>query len=105
MAVSRTSAATPAGRPPPPASSSSFTQKCGQAGVINCFSFDSSSSLFYTWPTGTSCDAAFAGQTNNGFGLDRRGPGNTEAVVQNGQCVYPVIDTTNSHSRAGSLKR
>jgi hypothetical protein len=87
-----------------PAASSSFTQKCAQSGVINCFSFDSASSLFYTWPTGTSCDAAFAGQINYGLGSDRRGPGNTAAVVQNGQCVYPQIDTTTSHSGAGSLK-
>src|SRR5207244_828193 len=71
------------------ATTSSFAQKCGQTGVINCFSFDSSSSLFYTWPTGTQCDAVFAGQTNYGFGSDRAGPGNTAAAVQNGQCVYP----------------
>jgi hypothetical protein len=87
-----------------PASSTSFTQKCAQSGVINCFSFDSSSSLFYTWPTGTQCDAVFAGQTNNTFGGDRAGPGNTAATVQNGQCVYPVIDTTTSHSGGGSLE-
>src|SRR6266446_6378771 len=35
------------------ASSSSFAQKCAQTGVLGCFSFDSTSSLFYTWPTGT----------------------------------------------------
>ncbi|PYS31238.1 MAG: hypothetical protein DMG11_02020 [Acidobacteria bacterium] len=85
-------------------STSSFTQKCAQSGVLNCFSFDSTSSLFYAWPTGTQCDAVFAGQTNYGFGLDRSGPGNTVAVIQNGQCVYPQIDTTNTHSGAGSLK-
>src|SRR3989454_860388 len=86
------------------ASSSSFAQKCAQTGVLNCFSFDSTSSLYYAWPSGTQCDAVFAGQTNNGFGLDRSGPGNTVAVIQNGQCVYPQIDTTNPHSGAGSLK-
>src|SRR5207244_10284106 len=67
-------------------------------------SFESLSRLFYTWPTGTQCDAVFAGQTNYGFGSNRAGPGNTAAAVQNGQCVYPVIDTTNSHSGGGSLK-
>jgi hypothetical protein len=84
--------------------SSSFAQKCAQTGVLNCFGFDSTSSLFYTWPTGTQCDAVFAGQTNYGFGLDRSGPGNTAAVLQNGQCVYPQIDTTSPHSGGGALK-
>ena len=99
-----TSTVTVVNAPASPTSSLSFAQKCAQSGVINCFSFDSASSLFYTWPTGTSCDAALSGQTNNGFGRNRRGPGNTAAVVQNGQCVYPQVDATTSHSGAGSLK-
>jgi hypothetical protein len=90
--------------PPPTGTSLTFAQKCAQPGVINCFGFDSSSTLFYTWPTGTVCDAAFAGQNNFGFGEDRRTQGNTAAVVQNGQCVFPQIDTTTTHSGGGSLK-
>jgi hypothetical protein len=82
----------------------SFTEKCNQAGNLNCFGFDNGSGLYYTWPTGTVCDSAFTGQTNYPFGSSRSGPGNTAAVVQNGLCVYPQIDTTNSHSGGGSLK-
>src|SRR5205814_1852756 len=81
-----------------------LTEKCGQPGNLNCFSFDNSSNLYYTWPAGTVCDSSFAGQPNYTFGPNRSGPGNTSAVVQNGQCVFPQLDTTNSHSGAGSLK-
>ena len=82
----------------------SFTEKCGQPGNLSCFSFDDSSKIFYTWPTGTVCDAAFAGKTNYPFGNNRSGPGNAAAVVQNGQCMFPQVDTASSHSGAGSLK-
>jgi hypothetical protein len=88
----------------PTSGSLTFSQKCAQPGVISCFSFDNKNQLFYTWPTGTPCDTAFAGQSNHGFGSDRRGPGNTAATVQNGQCVYPEIDTSQTHSGTGSLK-
>jgi len=87
-----------------PSSGEDFQTKCQAAGVIGCWGFDSTSALFYTWPTGTPCDAVFAGQTNYGFGSSRSGPGNTAATVQNGQCAYPAIDTTVTHSGAGSLK-
>ena len=62
------SASTP---PPPNPSPTAFADKCAQSGVINCFSFDSASILFYTWPTGTVCDTAFAGKTNYGFEIGR----------------------------------
>src|SRR3989454_8294191 len=81
-----------------------FTEKCNQPGNLNCFGFDSSSTLYYNWPTGTVCDSAFTGQTNYPFGNARSGPGNTAAVVQNGQCVFPQRDSTNTHSGSGSLK-
>lgn len=81
-----------------------FQSKCAGPGVIGCWPLDSPSELFYNWPTGTVCDAAFAGKQNFGFGPDRSGPGNTVAVVQNGQCIFPVIDTTIKHDGAGSLK-
>lgn len=87
-----------------PPGASTFTQKCAQAGVINCFTFDDPSKLYYAWPTGTVCDAAFAGKTRYSFGNDRIGLGNTAATVQNGQCVFPQIDTTLTKSGAGSLK-
>ena len=82
----------------------SLIEKCGQPGNLNCFSFDNSSNLYYTWPAATVCDSSFTGQPNYSFGSNRSGPGNTAAVVQNGQCVFPQLDTTNSHSGAGSLK-
>ncbi len=81
-----------------------FQTKCQGPGVIGCWGLDSPSELFYNWPTGTVCDAAFAGKQNFGFGRDRSGPGNTVAIVQNGQCIIPVIDTTVKHDGAGSLK-
>jgi len=101
-----TTSGTPAapGTPPTNTSSTPFAVKCAQAGVINCFGFESASALNYTWPAGTSCDAVFAGQTNNFFGTDRRGAGNAAAVIQNGQCVYPQIDTATSHSGSGTMK-
>lgn len=87
-----------------PSSGADFQTKCQSPGVIGCWGFDSTSALFYTWPTGTVCDAIFAGQTNFVFGSDRSGPGNAAAIVQNGQCLFPVIDTSIKHSGAGSLK-
>jgi hypothetical protein len=81
-----------------------FQTKCQGPGVIGCWGLDSPSELFYNWPTGTVCDAAFAGKTNHPFGLNRLGPGNTAAAIQNGQCVFPVIDTSIKQSGAGSLK-
>jgi hypothetical protein len=78
---------------------SAFEAKCAEDGVLGCFNFDSTTSLNYTWPAGTSCDANFAGQTNAA-----NGQANASAVVQNGQCVYPEIDAANAHSGAGSLK-
>jgi hypothetical protein len=83
---------------------SDFQTKCVQPGVIKCFGFDSPSELYYAWPTGTACDAVFAGRTNYGFGPPRTGPGNTIATIANGECVYPVIDTNIRSSGAGSLK-
>src|SRR5207237_8090406 len=60
--------------------------------------------LEFTWPTGTVCDSAFAGQTYYTFGCSGSGRGNTAAVVQNGQCMFPQSDSANSHAGAGSLK-
>ncbi len=84
----------------------SFTEKCNQPGRLNCFSFDDSNSLNYAWTTGTVCDTdtGLAGKTNYPIARDRISLGNTEAIVQNGQCVYPTVDTTSPHSGAGSLK-
>ncbi|HYR83881.1 MAG TPA: LamG-like jellyroll fold domain-containing protein [Terriglobia bacterium] len=82
----------------------SFADKCNSSNVLSCFSFDSASSLYYTWPTGTPCDTTFAGQSNYTFGNNRIGPSNTSAIVQNGQCVFPEIDTATSHTGNGSLK-
>jgi hypothetical protein len=82
----------------------SFAEKCSQFGVLSCFGFDNASSLYYTWPTGTICDSAFAGQNNYDFGRTRTGPGNAAAVVQNGACVFPQIDPNGPHSGAAALK-
>jgi hypothetical protein len=81
-----------------------FAEKCNQFGVLSCFGFDDSSTLYYTWPTGTVCDTAFAGKNNYSFGRTRSGAGNTAAVVQNGNCVFPQIDTAGPHSGSGALK-
>jgi len=81
-----------------------LAQRCSLPGVVKCFSFDNPDNLYYTWPTGTVCDEALKGQTNYKFGKNRQARGNTVAVVQNGQCVFPEIDPTVSHSGAGSLK-
>jgi len=73
--------------------------------VINCFAFDSQASLKYTWTPGTVCDQTFAGQTRYSITSTRGGSeGNAAAIVQNGNCVYPVIDTAMSKDGAGSLK-
>jgi len=90
--------------PVPIPSDSALARKCTQPGVLNCFTFDSSSGLYYNWPVGTACDYAFKGQTNYRFGNGRQGRGNTVAVIQNGQCLFPQIDSTTAHSGAGSLK-
>src|SRR5207244_2663631 len=66
--------------------------------------FDTAVSLHYNWPTGTICDDVFKGQTNYRLGRKREGRGNTVAVVQNEQCVYPEIDTAIYHSGTGSLR-
>ena len=89
---------------PPPPSGLTFAQKCAQTGVINCWAFDSSSELRYTWPTGTACDTAMSGKTRYTLSLDRHDLGNTVATVQNGQCVFPTIDTTFIRSGTGSIK-
>ncbi len=81
-----------------------LAQKCAQPGVVNCFGFDSASALHYAWPARTVCDEAFKGQRNQQFGRDREGSGNTFAVVQNDQCVFPEIDSKTFHSGSGSLK-
>jgi hypothetical protein len=81
-----------------------LAKRCALHGVVNCFSFDNADNLYYTWPTGTVCDKAFKGLTNYKFGKNRQGWGNAVAVVQNGQCIFPEIDSTTSHSGTGSLK-
>ena len=90
-----------------PAGASEFSNKCQGSGVIGCFSVDTSNQLFYTWPRGTVCDSALGSHPNgnNPFGLNRAGNGNAVAHVEsNGQCVFPVIDSTVKHSGTGSLK-
>src|SRR6266850_56563 len=82
----------------------SFAEKCSQHGALKCFGFDNDAALFYSWPPGTPCDSALSGKTNYTIPPDRSGPGNTEAVIQNGQCVFPQIDTSASHSGGAALK-
>ena len=79
-------------------------RKCLRPGVINCFGFDDAAALYYNWPTGTACDEALRGKTNYKFGNGRQGQGNTVAVVQNGECIFPEIDTAMAHSGTGSLR-
>jgi hypothetical protein len=79
-------------------------EKCAQPGVVNCFGFENSNSLHYTWPPGPPCDSVFRGQKKYNFGNDRQGLGNSVAVVQNDQCVFPEIDKTTFHSGTGSLE-
>jgi hypothetical protein len=81
-----------------------FAEKCLKAGVVNCFDFDRPGVLHYAWPAGTVCDDVFRGKSNQQFGGDRHGRGNTVAVVQNGRCVFPEIDATTFHSGPGALK-
>jgi hypothetical protein len=94
-------------QPAPTGGGTDFQSKCQASGVINCFSVDDTSQLFYTWPTGTACDSALNNHPNgnNPFGLSRSGNGNAVAHVEsNGQCVFPVIDSTVKRSGPGSLK-
>lgn len=92
-----------ASMPPPPVDV--FTTKCAQPGVIKCFGFDSPTELYYAWDsTQAACNTALAGKSNNQFGPTRIGPGNTIATVQNGQCVYPTIDTSMKNAGVGALK-
>jgi len=81
-----------------------LAEKCARPGVINCFGFDDEANLHYVWPPRTVCDYALAKSSNHTLGIDRRGPGNTVAVIQNGQCVFPEIDPTSFHSGRGSLR-
>ena len=100
--------------PPPPISSPSpsptggtdFQSKCQQPGVINCFGVDSTNQLYYNWQPGSACDVVLGNHPNgnNPFGLSRSGNGNAVATIQNGQCIYPDIDTSIRHSGTGALK-
>lgn len=84
-----------------------FQSKCQGSGVIGCFGVDTTNQLFYNWPSGTVCDSALSSHPNgnNPFGLSRSGNGNAVAHVErNGQCVFPIIDSTVKHSGTGSLK-
>jgi hypothetical protein len=81
-----------------------LAEKCARPGVINCFGFDSANTLRYAWPVRTVCDKVFNGRRNQQFSRDRREPGNAVAVVQNGQCMFPEIDSTTFHSGFGALK-
>jgi hypothetical protein len=85
-------------------SGTALAEKCSKPGVISCFGFNNASALHYTWPTAGVCDDAFRGQRNQDFGRDRRGRGNTVAVIQAGRCVFPEIDGTTFHSGGGALK-
>jgi hypothetical protein len=93
---------------PTPPADTTFSSKCTQSGVINCFSFDNQNQLYYAWPSPSSCDQALGGQgyTNYQFNQTRQGPGNTIAsnYNQTGSCVYPTVDTTMLHSGNGALK-
>src|SRR3989441_9919658 len=94
------------------ASSLSFTQKCLQPGVVKCVDFDDQNKLFYGWPgqndftTSSVCDndPFLRTKTWNAISPDRSGPGNIYAIIQNGRCVYPMLDATMPHSGASSLK-
>lgn len=84
-----------------------FAQKCALAGVINCFGFDSQSIMRYNWDSGDgvcSVQMPAAGFVRYNF-TNFRGPteGNAAAIAQNGECMYPVIDTNIKNSGAGSL--
>ena len=78
-------------------------RKCLRPGVINCFGFDDAAALYYNWPTGTACDEALRGKTNYKFGNGRQGQGNTVAVVQNGECIFPEIDTADNYAPLKSV--
>ena len=82
-----------------------FATKCAQPGVLSCWGLDNQSGIYYAWATGTICDQTMAalGYKRYGFGLSRTPPGNATAVVQNGVCNFPVVDSL-AHSGAGSLK-
>lgn len=91
----------------PPPSGTTFSQKCAQPGVLNCFAFDSPSELLYTWESPSSCDSALAGKTKYPWYGDRRaGSANTAATTGNaaGACYFPEIDNANRRSGTGSLK-
>ncbi len=90
----------------------SFTEKCAQTGVVRCIDFDDVNELFYGWPgkndftSSSVCDNDPFLKTKqwNSISLDRSGPGNVYAIIQNNQCQYPIIDNSITHSGAGSLK-
>ena len=82
-----------------------FSEKCAQPGVLRCDPFDSDTELRYNWPTGGPCPDSYL-QTKTLYSLsrDRHDLGNAVAIVQNGQCYYPQIDTNTKFEGAGSLK-
>jgi hypothetical protein len=94
-----------------PAIAMTFEEVCALSTTVNCWGFESESNLYYTWPSGTSCDQDPFLQNHpngkNGFGLDRQGSkGNTSARADNaaGECVYPKRDATHAASGQYSLK-
>lgn len=93
-----------------PVMAATFEQVCAMSTTINCWGFESETDLYYNWYTTDSCNRdpylLSHPNGNNGFGLDRRSPGNTTARVWNtaNRCYYPKRDTTRAASGASSLK-
>lgn len=96
------------------AQTADFATKCAAAGVIACFAFDDQNDVYYTWdgsanpsggtPSPCDSDPILAIHGWHGLGRNRTGPGNAQAVTQNGACIYPKVDKTIAHSGPGSLK-
>ncbi len=103
---------TPVDLPKPAAVAYSFAEKCQMIGNVQCQGFDDVSDLRYGWESGAQnpavgdiCDKSLAGKVNYvSWDPMLAQHANTIAYVQNGQCVYPSIDTTVKRSGTGSLK-
>jgi hypothetical protein len=82
-----------------------FATKCQGQGVINCWTFDDPSKLYYNWYTDTACERLSSMFAYYTWGYERTPPGNATAAAQSGnRCMYPTLDTTVKHSGASALK-
>ncbi len=93
----------------------SFDTKCALPGVIKCRGFDSDSDLRYNWQTvnngdsqrafGHICDTALTGHTNYQLDFTSATSANATSTLGPGDtCTFPIIDTAQKVSGAGSLK-